>query len=77
MHTGTFRNVRVLGLLNSPKIAASTFACARTEARASVPRHAAACHSSALRISPTISHQPTSAKVRPEMRAIAISAIRK
>jgi hypothetical protein len=34
-------------------------------------------HSSALKISPTISHQPTSAKARPELRATAISAIRR
>jgi hypothetical protein len=41
---------------------------------APVPRPAA-CHSSALQICPTISHQPTSAKVRPKLRA-TISAIR-
>jgi hypothetical protein len=34
-------------------------------------------YSSALKISPTISHQPMRAKVRPELRAIAISAIRR
>ena len=38
--------------------------------------HAAACHSRALKISPAISHQPTHAKVRPKLRATAISAIR-
>lgn len=45
---------------------------------ASVPRHGAVLlrHPRARQICPTISHQPTSAKIRPKLSAIANSANR-
>jgi hypothetical protein len=47
-----------------------------TGARAQSRAHGAACHLRALQIDPAMSHQPTNAKVRPKLRATAISAIR-